>query len=172
MMRALLSMTLVVVMGVAAWAVEGGVKDSTGLVWSKSQKLETGSWWDWPFASTNSANYSILDVDAAGNPTLYDDWRLPTAHELQVAILDGTMTGLMPIVSTTTADGVIQYAPLYIKVGIWTSETRGNKAWTVNVVRDSAYPYTLIISSSGTKTLVDKSTSIEVFFVRGKAPVK
>lgn len=171
MARTLLAFALLVAMGMTVWAAEGGVKDSSGLVWSQSQKLETGSWWDWTFATTNAANYSIVDVDAIGTPTIYDDWRLPTVHEMQAAILDGTLAKVMPILRKTDIKGVVHEYPVYFNTWIWTAETRGNKAWAVWVERDTAYPWPLIVGTSGSKQLILKTGAFEAFFVRGKAPV-
>lgn len=163
MARTLLAITLLVAMGMAVRAEEGGVKDTTGLVWSKSQKLETGSWWSWAPATTNAANYSIVDVDATGALKTYDDWRLPTVYEIQAAIQDGTLAKVMP----TGTSG-----PYYTNTWIWTSETRGNKAWMVQAVRDSSDPWPLNVASSGASQLWLKTAAFEAFFVRGKAPVK
>ncbi len=179
MARTLLAFALLVAMGMTVRAAEGGVKDSSGLVWSQSQKLETGSWWDWTFATTNAANYSIVDVDAIGTSTIYDDWRLPTVHEIQAAILDGTLAKVMPIGYYTEKHYIgselvihVHATPLYYTTWIWTAETRGNKAWMVQVVRDSSDPWPLNVASSGASQLWLKTAAFEAFFVRGKAPVK
>ena len=143
----------------ADWANQnGGLQDlSTGLVWSPSQTQATGSWWSWTGAKARAADYVTHDYDEAGNViATYSDWRLPTVKELQTAISNGTMNQLVP----RNADGS---AALYYGVEVWSSESRGNKAWTVTVIRDKASGDVI---GGGEATLWLKGSGFESFFVR------
>jgi hypothetical protein len=153
-LMALMALALVVAGPAPALGDGGGTTDSTGLVWSMSQKLETGSWWYWDSANANAANYWVVE-----DGVTYDDWRLPTVQELQGAILDGTMNLIVP----RTPQG-----PYYYDILIWSADTRGAKAWTVLVQRDET---TLNVTGGGATYLKTKRLfATEVFFVRGRPP--
>ncbi len=58
---------------------EGGLEDlNTGLVWSRSQIDEQGVLYTWSGAQVSASRYAVSDYDAAGQPVLYDDWRMAT----------------------------------------------------------------------------------------------
>jgi hypothetical protein len=131
----------------ADWANQnGGLQDlSTGLVWSRSQAHETGSWWSWDRAVTNAANYSVTD----GSGT-YSDWRMPTVSELKTAIINGTLTEVSLRDGHQPHDG-----------RVWSSEKRGNKGWAVYAVRDDSGQ---VIDARAELHL--KGSGFEVHFVR------
>lgn len=159
---ALLALVLCASTPTSAFADEGGTKDSAGLVWSRSQKVETGSWWNWDQAYGNAANYAVSDVDPLGQSAFYDDWRLATVKELQRAIADGTMNTIVP----RTPEG-----PYYYDILIWSADARGSSAWTVLVKRQDVSPWD--VTGGGEATFRKKnSLYTEVFFVRGKPPLK
>jgi hypothetical protein len=142
----------------ADWAYQnGGLQDlSTGLVWSRSQAGQTGSWWTWPTSQTNAANYVTHDYDAAGNViATYSDWRVATIKELQVAIQNGTINQLIP---RNAQGGPLYYGSVYL----WSSESRGTKGWAVNVVIDSSGQ----VTGGGQPVLFLKGSGFDVFFVR------
>ncbi len=152
---------------------EGGYKDlQTGLVWSQSQFIETGSsWLTWDLATSRAAAYSVEGLDANGVSTLYEDWRLPTVTEVQQAIRNG----VFDVINATFTDpvtGQVHYA--YGTSGIWTSVARGTKAYVVILYKDydangvlQYYPEL----SGGTEMWL-KGSGTDAFFVRGQAPAK
>jgi hypothetical protein len=166
-LRSLVTLLGIVACCTPARAEEAGTKDSTGLVWSQSQRVEADSWFSWEAARVRAREYTAWDIDAEGEPTLYRDWRLPTIEELRGAIEDGTMNLLVP----RTPLG-----PYYYSVEIWAQDNHRGQAWTVLVVRDfdnatSTGTLDVIPELSGEAFLRDKRSSFnEVFLVRGKRP--
>ena len=142
---------------VCARAELGGyVQPSTGVVWSQSHKGETGSWATWPYAKARAADYQVVDSDAAGNSTLYSDWRLPTIAELQAAIADGTIEQLIPRNSL----GRPRY---HGKVYTWSSESRSKKfAWAVTLLIDADGR----VIGGGEPVLFGTSSAFDIWFVR------
>jgi hypothetical protein len=139
----------IAVPALAAWTLGGYQDPATGKVWSPSLYAQTGgSWSTWPWAAQHAADY--VSTDGTGS---YSDWRLPTVKELQTAVADGTINTLLP----RNPDGsVITLAPL------WTSETRGNKAWSVHIIVD---PNTQQISGWST-VLGSKGDAWDAYFIR------
>ncbi len=90
------------------------------------------------FVNDHAANYVVVDVDANGNTVAYDDWRLPTIREVRAAIQDGALAKVMPIMQYPNG----QYYCPTTRPLIWTSETRGTRAFAVQLVRDPNYPWT------------------------------
>lgn len=136
---------------------EGGTKDLlTGLVWSDSYSTISGSIWTWGPAQQQAAAYAVYERDASGTVVaVYDDWRVPTVAELQMAIRDGTL-------------GQVWNPGRFVpgsRVWVWSSEARGGRAaWAVEVYLDSSGQ--VIASKSGKAVVLDKGSAIEVFFVR------
>jgi hypothetical protein len=108
----------------SATAQEGGYKDThTGKVWSQSQTTMTGYIYDWVSSNGAALNYSVWDLNAQGQMTLYDDWRLPTVSELQAALADGTIQAI------NNNNGFYSNTSYLF----WTGEQRGNKAWAMRI---------------------------------------
>ncbi len=133
----------------------GNVDPLTGVVWSQSQRAETGSWWRWNSAATRAADYWVMDVDQFGVLTQYSDWRVPTVRELQAAIADGTIGALIP----RNSNGSPMYAGT---VYLWSSESRGSKGWAVSVTINSSGQ----VTGGGTAKLFVKDSASTCFFVR------
>jgi hypothetical protein len=149
---ALLALFLGLVANVAHAQVGGGTPDTHGVIWSPSQVGATGSYWTWTAASRRAADY--VRTDATGT---YSDWELPTIAEVQWALADGTLQWLIPL----NADGTAMYG----SVPVWTSQTKGQKAYAVRLFVD---PPTGLIdySRSGQVELLSKTSWGEAFFVR------
>lgn len=136
--------------------LDGGTKDlATGLVWSPSYYAISRSLWTWGPAQQQAAAYVAYERDEWGNVTAaYDDWRVPTVAELQMAIRNGTLGQIWNGAAFTRG-----------RVSVWSGEDRGNRAaWAVEVHLDGAGR--VLAEQSGKAVVLDKRSGLEVFFVR------
>ena len=125
---------LAAVLAVTVWAApsqadEGGYIDPNGLVWSQTLYDIDGTVTDWKWAQTYAANYSIWDMDEFGEPTLYDDWRIPTVKELQRAVSDGTLNNVLARNPDGTFANMLPGSNHFPS-----SEAKGNTAYYVTVI--------------------------------------
>lgn len=96
--------------------------------------------WDWSSAKTHAA-----DLDEGG----FTDWRLPTRADVQAALDSSTL----PNIDHSHGSMLI-----------WTSETRGNKAWTVRIYTDENG--VIDYAASGAEELALKTSYLHTIAVR------
>lgn len=96
--------------------------------------------WTWAGATTQAQNL----VEAG-----FNDWRLPTRTELQTALQTGGLTGLAPDMNHSL---------------FWTRDTKGNRAYAVEVTTDSGG--NVVPTQSGAVVLIQKSSFVWAVAVR------
>lgn len=167
-----LALTMFAVLSsLSAQAEEGGIVDSSGLVWGGTvYEITGGSFSTYDYAKNQIGSF-VGSFDGSG--FAYDDWRLPTINELLSAYSDGTLRQAM----YEHDDGW----PISTEIVLWSSETRGRSAYVVrcevelhyNPDYDPTDPNSQELLGwdlvSAVTDLIRKDSSIEAVMVRDVA---
>ncbi len=142
---------------------EGGLKDlETGLVWGPNLRNVLGYFPTWNEAQDTAAGYVGYD----DNGIAYDDWRVPTAEELQAAIQDNTMDQLVLLSPPGAVTNLL----------LWTSQGIGWKGETVSLYVDFSLdtygrilPDSLYVDESQSSVVgtTAKYSGLPTYIVRG-----